>query len=83
MGSWRLCLRRKAGSIMESRIFTTTFSTLVVWRRNCILVLIVSRGWQQEDSTRPAQPPATKCIKGFFFLLASLEEADMVKRYIW
>ena len=29
-------------------------------------------------TTRPAQPPATKCRRGFFFLLASLLE-DMMK----
>jgi hypothetical protein len=46
-------------------------------RRNCIRVLIVSKGWQTELSTNPAQPPATKSKAGFFFLVLALFE-DMV-----
>ncbi len=36
--------------------------------RSCILVLIVSRGWQQELSTRPAAPPAIRFSNGCFRL---------------
>mmetsp|Transcript_39663 Transcript_39663/g.92821 ORF Transcript_39663/g.92821 Transcript_39663/m.92821 type:complete len:218 (+) Transcript_39663:1180-1833(+) len=38
-------------------------------RRSCMRVLMVSRGWQTEVSTRPAAPPARKCSRGCFFFL--------------
>ena len=44
---------------------------------------MVSNGWHADDSTRPAQPPATKCINGFcdlaFFLLPLLAMIDGVE----
>ena len=35
-GSWSECCRRKAGSWSECLILTTTFSTEVSWRLNCL-----------------------------------------------
>ena len=29
---------------------------------------MVSSGWQMEDSTKPAVPPARRCWSGLFFL---------------
>ena len=36
------------------------------------LTLMVSRGWQMLDSTRPAVPPAIRWRRGLFFLWAPL-----------
>ena len=41
-------------------------------------VLIVSRGWQTLDSTKPAVPPATRCISGCFFFGAAEAAAGAV-----
>lgn len=72
------CLNRKAGSINECLTCNTVGSTSECLIRlltdsmwlflNCILVLMVSRGWQMEDSTKPAVPPANNVwLRGFFF----------------
>lgn len=42
------------------------------------LVLIVSKGWQMELSTKPAVPPAMRLSTGFFFFFFGSDSLAMI-----
>ncbi|KAH3665683.1 hypothetical protein OGAPHI_003871 [Ogataea philodendri] len=50
---------------------------------SCIRTLMVSRGWQQRASNRPAVPPATRSMAVFFGLLLFAAEALMLSQHFY